>query len=627
MYKVFKWIMDRLLAFIALVILFPLLAILAIVVAADSPGGPFIVQKRDGYKKKTIKVIKFRTMYSTNVAFDIDHPVVDGRNKNVTRVGRFLRASKLDELPQLVNILKGDMSFVGPRPLLPVYTPRYERWEFQKFACYPGLTGLSQVRGNGYLAVHSRSYYDVLYTEKISLFLDLKILLMTVGVVLRGEKAFLKEVEAEDIEKMKRRYQSPEGVLTVGEIVGNAKNGGVKSVVTNYLSNTDLSGLEIHIFTYGPSDADAYFAEKGWTVHYLPNFIKFPLAMRAFRKELRALHFDVVHSHLTSLSVFPLKVAKQAGVPVRICHAHSTTSPEEKTAIVKNFLKKFAPKYATALLACGKLSAEWLYGERAKDAIVLNNAIDLEKFAFSEENRKKVRKELGIGEEEFTIGCLARFEYQKNIPLLLDAFREVLAERDARLILVGSGKEQKKIEQKIKDLGIEEKVSLVPETSEPEKYYSAMDLFALTSRYEGLPVVAIEAQAAGLPCVLSSAVTKEAAIARNVRFVSGDAKAFAEAILLADRKRKQNAEKLRAAGFDVKEQAARLKEIYLSEVEKAKAQAISRKDVPKEENAEEKPVFSFSEESDSETESEKSAEDSNPTAEERGAESEGKDER
>ncbi len=565
MYKAFKWFMDRLLAFLALVILSPLLLILTILVAADSPGGPFIVQKRDGYKKKTIKVIKFRTMYSKNVAFDVDHAVIDGHNKNVTRVGRFLRASKLDELPQLINILKGDMSFVGPRPLLPVYTPRYERWEFQKFACYPGLTGLSQVRGNGYLAVHSRSYYDVLYTEKISLLLDFKILLMTVGVVLRGEKAFLKEVEEEEIQRMKRRYQSPEGVITVGEIIGNAKNGGVKSVVTNYLSHMDPSGLEVHLFTYGPSDADAYFAEKGWQVRYLPNFIKFPLAKRALKKELAARKFDVIHSHLTSLSVFPLKVAKQADVPVRICHAHSTTSPKEKTAPVKNYLKKYAAKYATKLLACGSLSAEWLYGDQAKDAVILPNAIDLKKFAFSKENRKTVRAELGIGEEVFTVGCLARFEYQKNIPLLLDSFKEILSEKDAHLILVGSGKEQEAIEKRIERLGIKEKVSIVPETSCPEKYYSAMDVFALTSRYEGLPVVAIEAQAAGLPCVLSSAVTKEAAIAENVAFVSGGAKDYARAILQADLTRADNEEKLRAAGFDIEEQANKLKEIYLTE--------------------------------------------------------------
>ncbi|GEM_PF-184566 len=566
MYAGFKWIMDRLLALLALLILSPLFLILILLVSADSPGGPFIVQKRDGYKKKTIKVIKFRTMYSKNVAFDVDHAVIDSKNKNVTRVGRFLRKSKLDEIPQLINILKGDMSFVGPRPLLPVYTPRYERWEFQKFACYPGLTGLSQVSGNGYLKVHSRSYYDVLYTEKRSLLLDAKILFMTIGVIFRGEQAFLKEVDDDEIEKMKRRYQSPEGIITVGEIIGNAKNGGVKSVVTTYLTHMDLSNVEMHIFTYGPSPADEEFEKRGWHVHYLPSFIKFPLACRALKKELALRKYDVIHSHLTSLSVFPLRVAKKAGVEVRICHAHSTTSKREPTAPVKNFLKKFAAKYATKLLACSHLSAEWLYGKRAKEAFVLPNAIELEKFAFSEKNRKEVRAELGIDDEEFTIGCVARFEYQKNIPLLLSTFNEILKERDARLVLVGSGKEQRNVERRIASLGIQDKVSIVPETNVPERYYSAFDLFCLTSRYEGLPIVGIEAQAAGLPCVFPSCVTKEVKIAENVCFVSGGAKEFARTILHTEIAREENLERLRAAGFDIHKEAARLKEIYRKEV-------------------------------------------------------------
>ena len=205
MYAALKWTMDRILALLALIVLFPLLSLVTIAVAVDSPGNPFLVQKRDGYKRKTIKVIKFRTMYSSDVPFDPDHPVIAGNDAKVTRVGRLLRRAKLDELPQLVNILKGDMSFVGPRPLLPVYTPRYEWWEFRKFAVKPGLTGLSQVRGNGYLSVKSRSYYDALYTEKISLRTDLKILLLTIGVVFRGEKAFKREATEQEIEEIKRR--------------------------------------------------------------------------------------------------------------------------------------------------------------------------------------------------------------------------------------------------------------------------------------------------------------------------------------------------------------------------------------------------------------------------------------
>ena len=210
MYNAFKWISDRVLATIALALLSPLFLALTIAVAADSKGNPFVVQKRDGYKKKTIKVIKFRTMLSANFDFDVDHPVVASSDDRVTRVGRFLRRYKLDELPQLINVLKGDMSFVGPRPLLPVYTPRYERWEFQKFAVKPGLTGLAQVRGNGYLSVKSRSYYDALYTEKVSLATDLKILLVTALVIVKGEEAFKAEASEEDIERMKRRYASSE---------------------------------------------------------------------------------------------------------------------------------------------------------------------------------------------------------------------------------------------------------------------------------------------------------------------------------------------------------------------------------------------------------------------------------
>ena len=213
MYKSLKWIMDRVLSLVALCALFPLLLLLAVLIAVDSPGSPFIVQKRDGYKRKTIKVVKFRSMYAQDYSFDPDHPVIAKGDRKVTRVGRFLRRSKLDELPQLWNILKGDMSFVGPRPLLPVYAPRYERWEFRKFAVKPGLTGLSQVRGNGHLTVKSRSYYDAVYTEKVSLVTDLKILFMTLGVIFRGEEAYKREASEAEIGEMARKYAfaSPSG--------------------------------------------------------------------------------------------------------------------------------------------------------------------------------------------------------------------------------------------------------------------------------------------------------------------------------------------------------------------------------------------------------------------------------
>ena len=562
MYKAFKWVMDRLLALIALLVTAPLLAVLALAVVLDSPGAPFLVQKRDGYKKKTIKVIKFRTMYSADFAFDVDHPVISSDDKKVTRVGKFLRRSKLDELPQIINILKGDMSFVGPRPLLPVYTPRYERWEFQKFAVKPGMTGLSQVRGNGYLTVKSRSYYDALYTEKISLLTDIKILLMTIGVIFRGEGAFKKEATEDEIAAIKRRHQSPEGIVTVGEVIGDATHGGVRSVVVNYLSHMDLTGVEMHIFTYGPSEMDGYFAEKGWQVHYLPNFIKFPFACRAFRKALRERKFDVIHSHLTSLSVFPLRVAKQEGVEMRICHAHSTTWHREKTAPVKNFLKHFGSRYATKTLACSEHAASWMYGKDREKAMIVKNAISLSDFAFDEKERTAVRGELGLREDTLLLGCVARLVYQKNIPLLLSVLTLVSKERDAHLLLVGSGKDLPKIEKRIKRLGLTGRVHLVGESDRPQRYYHAMDLFLLTSHYEGLGMVAIEAQANGLPSLLSSAVPREVGIGEKVLFLPKKAEAFASAIRDLNLERTDNLPALAAAGYDIEKEAETLSALY-----------------------------------------------------------------
>ena len=588
MYGAFKWIMDRILALIALLIAFPILVILAIVVAADSPGGPFIVQKREGYKKKTIKVVKFRTMNAPSTAEVVADDAVSNEEDRITRVGRFLRRSKLDELPQLVNILKGDMSFVGPRPLIIHYAggveiphrrdrgatlavryKQYEYWEFRKFAVLPGLTGLPQVMGNSFLSTEARSYYDVLYTEKRSLWTDFVILLKTVGVMLRGEEAFLKEPTREEIDALIDRYQSPEGVTRVAEVIGNARIGGVKAVVTNYLDHMDTSGLDIHIFTYGPSAADEHFREKGWTVHYLPNFIFFPFAKRAFRKALRAQKFDVVHSHLTSLSPFPLKVAKEQGVEVRICHAHSTTDRRELTSIVKNTLKRYAARYATDLLACSESAAKWMYGKDVERCRILKNAIDLDRYRFDPAVRDEVREELWIPEGTLTLGCVARFCYQKNIPLLLDITAEAAKSKDVCLLLVGEGKEEKKLCKKMRKLGISDRVRIVHAPENAARYYNAMDVFLLTSRYEGLGMVAVEAQANGLPCLLSDAVPREAGIGENVFFIEGGAKKYAEKICEGEWRRSENVESLRAAGYDIAEQAPILKSYYEEAMEAA----------------------------------------------------------
>ena len=121
----------------------------------------------------------------------------------VTRVGKFLRKTKLDEIPQLINIIRGEMSFVGPRPVLPIYNDIYESWELKKFDVRPGLTGLAQVMGNGELSVQERSYYDVLYALKGDFKTDCKVFFKTFKVIIKGEKACLANVPQERINELK----------------------------------------------------------------------------------------------------------------------------------------------------------------------------------------------------------------------------------------------------------------------------------------------------------------------------------------------------------------------------------------------------------------------------------------
>ncbi len=206
MYRFFKAVMDFLLALLGLVILFFPLLIVALAIRIDSKGPAIFKQERIGKGQKPFMLYKFRTMKTTNVEFDINHPVIKDDNKNLTRVGRVIRKLKIDEFLQLINVLKGDMSLIGPRPLMRVYLDGYEPWEKQKFNVRPGMSGLSQVKGNGHLSSVERSYYDVVYAKKQNLFKDTEILFKTIGVMLAGEEKFLTPVSAEKINEMRTQF-------------------------------------------------------------------------------------------------------------------------------------------------------------------------------------------------------------------------------------------------------------------------------------------------------------------------------------------------------------------------------------------------------------------------------------
>ena len=270
-------------------------------------------------------------------------------------------------------------------------------------------------------------------------------------------------------------------------------DGGVESVVMNYYRNIDKSKVQFH-FICDEDSTDIPYEEiekLGGKVIIVPPYQKLFKYQKELYKIFKENSYKIVHSHINALSVFPLRVAKKAGVPIRIAHSHSTSNKKEwKKNIVKNILRPFSKVYANHFFACTKHAGEWLFGKKIierKELNVINNAIDLKKFEFNEKTREDLRKELGIKEDTMVIGHIGRFMKQKNHDFLIDVFNELIKKNEnSILMLIGQGPLLNDMKQKVRDLKIEDKVKFIGQVTDVEKYYNIMDIFLFPSIYEGL---------------------------------------------------------------------------------------------------------------------------------------------
>jgi undecaprenyl phosphate N,N'-diacetylbacillosamine 1-phosphate transferase len=185
-----KRFLDFLAAILITLLVSPLLLLVALWLKLDSPGPLLFIQKRLGWKSGTFYAYKFRTM--TDRPRTPDREIL-GRDPELTRLGYWLRRFKIDEIPQLFNIIKGDMSFIGPRPALPEQLEKYDEYSRKRLQVRPGLSGLAQVHGNIYLSWSERWQYDVKYVEKVSFLMDASIFFRTIAVVIMGEHRFLRK--------------------------------------------------------------------------------------------------------------------------------------------------------------------------------------------------------------------------------------------------------------------------------------------------------------------------------------------------------------------------------------------------------------------------------------------------
>lgn len=364
-----------------------------------------------------------------------------------------------------------------------------------------------------------------------------------------------------------------QGPIRVAQIMGKWLGGGVEAVVMNYYRNIDRNKVQFDFIC----DEDSKYIPKeeieklGGKIILIPPYQKPFKYHKELMRVLKEGKYKIVHSHISTMSFFSLWAAKSAKVPIRIAHAHSTTNKQEKKKnLMKQVLRPFSKVFANRYFCCSELAGRWLFGNKTYNqgkVYLLNNAIDVDKFKYTEKVRKAKRKELNIKNKDLVIGHIGRFVKQKNHDFLIDIFNEIHKQnKNTILLLAGDGPLKEEIQNKVKELGLEKNVQFLGQRNDANELYQAMDAFVLPSLYEGLPVVGVEAQASGLPCFFSTDMTKETKVLDSTKFISltHTSKYWADKILneIKSFKRQDTIKEITDNNFNIKKEAEKLENYY-----------------------------------------------------------------
>ena len=371
--------------------------------------------------------------------------------------------------------------------------------------------------------------------------------------------------------------------MKVLEVFGEpVLSGGQEAFVFEVLKNINMKDLQIDCLTayeWGNESYRQIVEEHGGAAYELklpfqPGKSRMNIA-KPFRYFLQNHTYDIVHIHSGSISALAVmaSVADNAGVNKVIVHSHATGDNDNLKHKVLRFIASLSmKKHVSIYCACSKEAAEWKFvSSYARRARIINNGIDTSRFAFNTAKRNEYRKKLGIAETCFVLGHVGRFSYEKNQAFLINVFKH-LTERlpDSKLLLIGDGEDREKIEMQIQVLGITDKVILTGNVGNVQDYLQAIDVFVFPSRFEGFGIVVLEAQAAGLPCVVSDCVSQEAGIVDDIIFLTlkdTPVSIWTDQILQFMRHKRENgAEKIKRAGYDIKSTAETVRNLYFETI-------------------------------------------------------------
>lgn len=362
-------------------------------------------------------------------------------------------------------------------------------------------------------------------------------------------------------------------MIRILEIVNTMDRAGLETILMNYYQNIDRNKIQFDFLTHRSQkgDYDDEILSLGGKIYHAPRL--YPQNYPKYFKYMKKFFFEhpeyqIVHSHIDAMSYLPLKAAKKAKIPVRIAHSHSTSIDKDFKYPLKVYFKHKLPTVANYYAACGEKAGEFLFpGKKFK---FVPNAIDPRKFLYNFKVRNEYRKKLGFNSENYVIGHVGRFSYPKNHKFLIRLFKKIHDEEpNARLVLIGTGEKEKEILNQVNELNLNKYVKFLGSKNDVYNWYQVFDVFVMPSLFEGIPVVGIEAQFAGLPIIFSDKVPKEVVFTDNCKFISLDKSIeywTREVLKIAQKnfRRKENKNLLDSSIYNIQNATPILENYYLS---------------------------------------------------------------
>ncbi|WP_078545744.1 glycosyltransferase family 1 protein [Litchfieldia alkalitelluris] len=359
--------------------------------------------------------------------------------------------------------------------------------------------------------------------------------------------------------------------LRILQVVTIMNRGGLETMLMNYYRQLDRDKIQFDFMVHRNEEGhyDKEILELGGRIYQMPqirpgNYRRYFKVLDKFFLEHK--EYQVVHSHINENSSFVLRAAKKAGIPGRIAHSHLSDLGIDKKLPFRLYARFHMKDNPTSYFACSKNAGQWLFGKKVTNSnlTVLNNAVNVKDFTFNEKARDKLREEFGLN-NKLVIGHVGRFNKQKNHDFLIDIFKEIKEKNsNAVLLLIGEGLLKENIKIKVKKLNLDKDVRFLGVRNDIPELMQAMDVFLFPSLFEGLPVVLVEAQAAGLRCVASNTITSDSDVTGRVQYIclEDPPQVWADEILSGSFEHVDTSKDLRKSGYDSRYMVKWLIEYY-----------------------------------------------------------------